>query len=59
VVFIEARAAHKALSWRMNTSGRADADAPGQLAREGWCRGVHIKSEADDRIASCSGCASG
>ena len=45
------RAAHKAHSARMNKSDRADAEALAQLARTGWYREVHIKSEAIDRFA--------
>ena len=50
VVCIDARAAHKALSARMNKSDRSDADAIAQLARTGWYREVHIKSENSDRL---------
>jgi transposase len=50
VVCIDARAAHKALSARMNKSDRADAEALAQLARTGWYRKVYIKSEASDRL---------
>ena len=50
VVCIDARAAHKALSARMNKSDRADAEALAQLARTGWYREAHIKSEASDRL---------
>jgi transposase len=50
VVCIDARAAHKALSARMNKSDRADAEALAQLARTGWYRAVHIKSAASDRL---------
>ena len=50
VVCIDARAAHKALSARMNKSDRADAEGLAQLARTGWYREVHIKSEASDRL---------
>jgi transposase len=50
VVCIDARAAHKALSARMNKSGRADAEGLAQLARTGWYRAIHIKSEASDRL---------
>ena len=50
VVCIDARAAHKALSARMNKSDRADAEALAQLARTGWYRAVHIKSEASDQL---------
>ncbi len=35
----------------MNKSDRADAEALAQLARTGWYREVHIKSEAIDRFA--------
>jgi len=49
-VCIDARAAHKALSARMNKSDRADAEGLAQLARTGWYREVHIKSEASDRL---------
>ncbi len=48
VVCIDARAAHKALSARMNKSDRADAEALAQLSRTGWYREVHIKSEASE-----------
>jgi transposase len=50
VVCIDARAAHKALSARMNKSDRADTEALAQLARTGWYREVYIKSEASDRL---------
>jgi len=50
IVCIDARAAHKALSARMNKSDRADAEALAQLSRTGWYREVHIKSEASDRL---------
>ena len=50
VVCIDARTAHKALSARVNKSDRADAEALAQLARTGWYREVHIKSEASDRL---------
>ncbi len=50
MVCIDARAAHKALSARLNKSDRADAEALAQLARTGWYREVHIKSEASDRL---------
>ena len=50
IVCIDARAAHKVLSARMNKSDRADAEALAQLARIGWYREVHIKSEASDHL---------
>ncbi len=50
VVCIDARAAHKALSARMNKSDRADAEGLAQLARTGWYREVHIKSGSSDRL---------
>ena len=50
VVCIDARAAHKALSARMNKSDRSDAVALAQLARTGWYREVHVKSEESDRL---------
>ena len=50
VVCIDARAAHKVLSARMNKSDRADAEGLAQLARTGWYREVHIKSESSDRL---------
>ena len=50
VVCIDARAASKALSARMNKSDRSDAEALAQLARTGWYREVHIKSEESDRL---------
>ena len=50
VVCIDARAANKALSARMNKSDKSDAEALAQLARTGWYREVHIKSEGSDRL---------
>jgi len=50
VVCIDARAAHKVLSARMNKSDRADAEALAQLSRIGWYREVHIKSAASDHL---------
>lgn len=50
VVCIDARAANKALSARMNKSDRSDAEALAQLARTGWYREVHIKSAQSDRL---------
>lgn len=50
VVCIDARAANKALSARMNKPDRSDAEALAQLARTGWYREVHIKSEESDRL---------
>ena len=50
VICIDARAAHKALSARMNKSDRSDAAALAQLARTGWYREVHIKSEESDQL---------
>ncbi len=50
VVCIDARAANKALSARMNKSDKSDAEALAQLARTGWYREVHIKSEESDRL---------
>ncbi|MEO0821523.1 MAG: transposase, partial [Pseudomonadota bacterium] len=50
IVCIDARAAHKALSARMNKSDRSDAEALAQLASTGWYREVHVKSEASDRL---------
>lgn len=47
---IDARAANKALSARVNKSDRSDAEALAQLARTGWYREVHIKSEESDRL---------
>lgn len=47
---IDARAAHKALSARINKSDRSDAEALAQLARTGWFREVRIKSEESDRL---------
>lgn len=34
----------------MNKSDRSDAEALAQLARTGWYREVHIKSENSDRL---------
>ncbi|MEM8820376.1 MAG: IS110 family transposase [Pseudomonadota bacterium] len=50
VVCIDAQAAHKARSARMNKSDRSDAEALAQLARTGWYREVHVKSEPSDRL---------
>lgn len=50
IVCIDARAAHKALSTRMNKSDRSDAEALAQLARMGWYREVHVKSKTSDRL---------
>ncbi len=50
VACIDARAAHKALSARMNKSDRSDAEALAHLARTGWYREVHVKSAASDRL---------
>ena len=50
IVCIDARAANKALSARMNKSDRSDAEALAQLARTGWYREVHIKSQESDRL---------
>ena len=41
-VCIDARAAHKALSARMNKSDRCDAEGLAQRARAGWYHEVHI-----------------
>jgi transposase len=50
VVCIDARAAHKVLSARMNKSDKSDAVGLAQLARTGWYGAVHIKSEASDQL---------
>ena len=50
VVCIDARAAHKVLSARMNKSDKSDAAGLAQLARTGWYGAVHIKSEASDQL---------
>ena len=50
ITCIDARAAHKALSARTNKSDRSDAEALAQLARTGWYREVHVKSEESDRL---------
>lgn len=49
-VCIDARRAHKALSARPNKTDRSDAEGLAQLARTGWYRAVHIRSEASDRL---------
>jgi transposase len=48
VVCIDARAAHKVLSARMNKSDKSDAVGLAQLARTGWYGTVHVKSETSD-----------
>ena len=50
MVCIDARAAHKVLSARMNKSDKSDAVGLAQLARTGWYGEVHIKSEASDQL---------
>lgn len=50
IVCIDARAAQKVLSAQMNKSDRSDAAALAQLARTGWYRDVHVKSEASDQL---------
>ena len=50
VICIDARAAHKVLSARMNKSDRSDAVGLAQLARTGWYGAVHVKSEASDQL---------
>ena len=50
VVCIDARAAHKVLSARMNKSDKSDAVGLAQLARTGWYGEVHVKSEASDQL---------
>lgn len=50
VVCIDARAAHKVLSARMNKSDKSDAVGLAQLARTGWYGTVHVKSEASDQL---------
>jgi len=50
IVCIDARAANKALSARMNKSDRSDAEALAHLGRTGWYREVHIKSEESDQL---------
>lgn len=49
-VCIDARRAHKALSARPNKSDRSDAEGLAQLARTGWYRAVHVRSEASERV---------
>ena len=49
VVCIDARAAHKVLSARMNKSDKSDAVGLAQLARTGWYGEVHVKSEESHR----------
>ena len=55
VICIDARMAHKALSARPNKSDRADAEGLAHLARTGWYREVHVKSEASDRLRTLIG----
>ncbi len=43
VVCIDARAAHKVLSARMNKSDKSDAVGLAQLARTGWYGEVHVE----------------
>jgi len=50
VVCIDARAAHKVLSARMNKSDKSDAVGLAQLARTGWYGEVRVKSEASDQL---------
>ena len=50
VVCIDARAAHKVLSARMNKSDKSDAAGLAQLARTGWYGKVHVKSEESDQL---------
>jgi transposase len=50
LVCIDARAALKVLSARMNKSDKSDAVGLAQLARTGWYDTVHIKSEASDQL---------
>ena len=44
VVCLDARAAHAALSTRVNKNDRNDAEGLAQILRMGWYRPVHIKS---------------
>jgi transposase len=55
IVCIDARQAHKALSARLNKSDTADAEGLAHLARTGWYRQVHIRSEAADRLRTLLG----
>jgi transposase len=55
VICIDARMAHKALSARPNKSDKSDAEGLAQLARSGWYREVHVKSEASDRLRTLIG----
>ena len=55
VICIDARAAHKALSARLNKSDRADAEGLAQLARTGWFTPVHPRREAADRLRTLIG----
>ena len=59
IVCMDARAANKTLSARMNKSDRSDAEALAQLARTGWYREVHIESEESDRLRLLARPASG
>ncbi len=55
VICIDARMAHKALSARPNKSDKSDAEGLAHLARSGWYREVHVKSEASDRLRTLIG----
>jgi transposase len=55
VICIDARRASKALSARLNKSNRADAEGLAQLARNGWYRAVHVRSEPADRLRALIG----
>lgn len=55
IVCIDARVAHKALSARLNKSDAADAEGLAHLARTGFYKQVHIRSEAADRLRTLIG----
>jgi len=55
VICIDARMAHKALSARPNKSDKSDAEGLAHLARSGWYREVHVKSEVSDRLRTLIG----
>jgi len=55
IVCIDARMAKKALSARLNKTDRVDAEGLAQLARTGWYREVHVRSESRDVIRAMLG----
>ena len=55
VVCLDARRASQVLSARLNKSDRADAEGLAQLARTGWFRAVHVRSEPAERLRALLG----